>query len=132
MPVLTTAASQHGYHVGSQVVRPQMPEQSLLHSALQKTEARMEGVSQPQRSLSPLVREQQWSDMGLCPERPYYHLNQILDKRMMGVLCLNHQDEFIYWTTYEIDHYREDLKAFSNNAEEILLQVIATCTWARE
>ena len=114
-----------------------MPKQSLLCSALQKTEARMEGVGHPQRSFSPLARERQWSDMGLCPERPYYHLNQILDERMMGVLCLNHRDEFIYRTTYEIDirkydHYREDLKAFSNNLEEILLQVIATCMWASE
>ena len=56
---------------------------------------------------------------------------------MMGVLCLNHREEFIYQTTYEIDihkydHYREDLKAFGNNAEEILLQVIATYMWACE
>ena len=85
----------------------------------------------------PLAREQRWSDMGLCPERPYYHLNQILDERMMGVLSLNHRDKFIYRTTYEIDvrkydHYKEDLKAFGNNAEEILLQVVAKCTWACE
>ena len=55
----------------------------------------------------------------------------------MDVLCLNHRDEFIYQTMYEIDirkydHYKEDLKAFGNNAEEILLQVVATCTWACE
>ena len=97
----------------------------------------MEGVGHPQRSLLPLARERQWSDRGLCPERPYYHLNQILDERMMGALCLNHWDEFIYQTTYEIDirkydHYKEDLKAFSNNAEEILLQVVTMCAWVRE
>ena len=114
-----------------------MPKQSLLRSVLQKTEARMEGIGHPQRSLLPLARERQWSDTGLYPERPYYHLNQVLDERMMGVLCLNHRDEFIYRTKYEIDvrkydHYREDLKAFGNNAEEILLQVVATCMWARE
>ena len=125
-PVPTTAASQPSYHMSSQVVQPQMPKQSLLCSALQKTEMRMEGIGHPQRSLSPLARERRWSDMGLCPEKPYYCLNQVLDERMMGVLCLNHREEFIYQTTYEIDihkydHYREDLKAFGNNVEEILL-----------
>ena len=38
---------------------------------------------------------------------------------------------------YEIDsrrydHYKDNLKVIGNNAEEILLQVITTCTWARE
>ena len=28
------------------------------------------------------------------------------------------------------DHYREDLRAFGNNAEEMIRQVIATCVWA--
>ena len=56
---------------------------------------------------------------------------------MMEILCRDHRDEFIYWTTYEIDsrkykHYCDDPKLFSNNAEEILLQVVATCTWAYE
>ena len=54
---------------------------------------------------------------------------------MMEVLYLDHRDEFIYWTMYEIDvrkykNYKDDLKAFGNNAEEILLQVFTTCTWA--
>ena len=56
-PLLTTAASQPGYRVSSQVVQPQMPEQSLLCSALQKTKVKMEGIGHPQRSLSPLARE---------------------------------------------------------------------------
>ena len=56
---------------------------------------------------------------------------------MMETLCRDHRDEFIYCITYEIDlrkyeHYRDDLKVFGNNAEEILFQVIATCTWAQE
>ena len=114
-----------------------MPEQSLLHSVLQKTEAKMEGVSHPWGSLSPLAQERQRSDMGLCLQKPHFHLNQILDARMMEVLYLNHRDQFIYQTMYEIDvqkydNYRDDLKVFSNNAEEILLQVVATCTWAHE
>ena len=55
--------------------------------------------------------------------------------KMMEILCRDHRDEFIYRTTYKIDsqkyeHYRDDLKLFGNNSEEILLQVIATCTWA--
>ena len=55
---------------------------------------------------------------------------------------MDHRDEFIYRTMYEIDSrrydlykddlYKDDLKVFGNNAEEILLQVITTCTWARE
>ena len=136
-PVPMTAASQPNYHISSQVMRPQMPEQSLLHSALQKTEVQMEGVGHSQRSLSPLAWERQRSDMGLCPQKSHFCLNQVLDARMMDVLCLNHQDEFIYRTTYKINigkynHYRDDLKVFGNNAEEILLQVINMCTWAHE
>ena len=45
--------------LSSQVFCIQMPEQDLLHLALQQTEAKMEGISGPQRSLSPLAREQQ-------------------------------------------------------------------------
>ena len=64
--------------------------------------------------------------MGLCPEKPHFRLNQILDARMMDILCMDHQDKFIYRTMYEIDlsrydHYKDDL-----------LQVVATCMWARE
>ena len=96
----------------------------------------MEGVGCSQRWLSPLAREWWWSDTGLCPQKPHFHLNQVLDAKMMDVLCLNHRDEFIYRTTYEIDvckynHFRDDLKVFGNNAEEIL-QVVATCLWAWE
>ena len=56
-PIPTTAASQPNYCVSSQVIRAQMLEQSLLCSVLQKTEAKMEGVSHPQGSLSPLAWE---------------------------------------------------------------------------
>ena len=72
MPIPTTAAfmPQSGYCVSSQVTCPQMPEQSLLHSMLQKTEARMEGIGGQERSLSPLAQERRRSDTGLCPERP--------------------------------------------------------------
>ena len=55
----------------------------------------------------------------------------------MEILCQDHRDEYIYWLTYKVDsrkydHYRDDLKVFGNNAEELLLQVIALCTWAQE
>ena len=89
-PTPSTAVSQPNYRVSSQVMWAQMPEQSLLHFTLQKTEVQMEGVSHPQRSLLALAWEQQQSDMGICPEKPHFHLNQILDARMMAVLCLNH------------------------------------------
>ena len=55
----------------------------------------------------------------------------------MDILCRDHRDEYIYCVTYEVDsrkyeHYSDDLKVFGNNAEELLLQVVATCTWAPE
>ena len=136
MPVPMTAASmsQPGYRVSLQVTQVQMLEQSLLHLALQKTEAKMEGINHPQSSLSPLAWERRRSDTGLCPKKPHFHLNQILDAKMMKVLCLNHLDKFIYQTTYKIDmrrydHFKDDLKVFSNNVEEILLQIVTTCMW---
>ena len=55
----------------------------------------------------------------------------------METLCRGHRYKYIYWITYEVDsrkyeHYRDDLKVFGNNAEEIMLQVITTCTLAQE
>ena len=123
--------------VSSQVSLAQMPKQELLRSALKQTESRMEGVSGPQHSLSPLARERWRSDTGLCPSQPHFRLNQILNSKMMDTLCRDHWDEFIYRTTYEIDshkyeHYQDDLKLLGNKAEELLLQVIVMCTWAYE
>ena len=97
----------------------------------------MECISDPQRSLSPLARERQRSDISLCPRRPHFWLKQILSAKTMETLCWDHRDEFIYWTTYEIhlrkyEHYHDELKGFGNNAKEILLQIVATCTWAQE
>ena len=97
----------------------------------------MEGVSGPPRSLSPLARERRRSDTGLCPRRLHFRLNQILSAKMMETFCRDHRDEFIFQMTNEIDsrkykHYRDDLKVFGNNAKEILLQIVVTCTWAQE
>ena len=49
----------------------------------------------------------------------------------------DHRDEYIYQLTYEVDsrkyeHFHDVLKAFGNNAKELLLQVIMICTWAQE
>ena len=55
----------------------------------------------------------------------------------MEILCQDHQEEYIYRLTYEVncrkyEHYHDNLKAFGNNAEELLLQVVTICTWAQE
>ena len=94
-------------------------------------------ISVPKRLLSPWARERRRLDTGLCPRKPHFRLKQTLNSKVMEELCQEHRDEFIFQTTYEIDlrkyeHYNYNLKIFGNNANEILLQVIMTCTWARE
>ena len=61
----------------------------------------------------------------------------MLRAKQMDELCHHHCDEYIYQLTYKLnmtryDHYREDLWAFGNNAEEMIRQVIATCVWVYE
>ena len=135
MPVPTESKStpQPGGCRSSQVFHVPLPEQGVLHSAVQCTEARMEGVNDYTRSLSPLARMRQRLDTGLCPQQLYFQLNQILTARQMETLCWDDRDEYIYRKTYEVDsrkyeRYHDDLKVFGNNAEEPLLQVITTCT----
>ena len=49
----------------------------------------------------------------------------MLRAKQMDELCRHHHNEYIYRLTYELnmtryDHYREDLWAFGNNAEEMI------------
>ena len=52
----------------------------------------------------------------------------------MDYLCHHHCNEYIYSITYEIDmhrysYFKEDLKVFGNNADELIHQVIGMCVW---